>query len=114
MKLYEARLDLYYNDDGLKSIFKIEQTKEEYEVLDERRWAKVEHSYLDNTLSKEIELRKMYGNYTLKQGFDKEPTDVESKQIEESMRLHLKEILEYEKEDIINLYDEKLRVLESK
>lgn len=110
MRIWKAELNLIYSySDGWETCFKFELQEKEYKKNKEfSNWKSCEHwASVIIPMNMEVEFRG-YSGVSVVQGFDRELSVDELKNLEKDMRDKLKEYLNDEKEKYLNEHMKKI------
>lgn len=110
MKIWKAELHLNYNtDDKWQTYFNFELQDEDYEENSMfNKWIHFER-WIAHEIPKEMQIQNCgYSGLKVIQGFDHDLTDEELELLDARMRNALKKYLEYEKEEYMKIYSEKV------
>ena len=111
MKIWEAKLILFYNDNNeYETRFDFELKGDNYEVNGSFK----EWTYSEGWICNRVPMEMIAeSNHVLKiiQGFDKELNEEELKSLKEEMKIFIQRRLNYEKEIFLQRYDDKVKAI---
>lgn len=111
MKIWEAILVLGINDeDKYVTRFNFELVGDKFKEND-KSWSYAD-GWLVKAVSKDIDIYENYGNVVAKQGFTRELSENEQKEIESNMKKHLIKYLKLRQKQIYNTYEKKIDAIE--
>ena len=113
MKVWKAELILFLNDrDEYETKFLFELSDKDYKINEERK----EYLYFKDWVGERIPMnmsidRTYCGDLKAIQGFDRELSEIELKDLEIAMKKLLKKQLDFEKEKYLKEYNKKINIL---
>lgn len=111
MKIWIADLILIYNDENKwEAIFDFELSDKEWEFNQRNNSYTYFKEWVSDSIPVKMEVDRTWsGNLKVKQGFDRELTEEELKELEKKMKVLLLKKLEIEKDNYLRTYENKVK-----
>lgn len=111
MKIWVAKLILTYYKDEWETIFNFELSDREYELNERRDGYIYSKGWICDRIPVNIEIEKTWTGLKVQQGFDRELNEEELREVKSEMKNLLLKDLEYEKDEYLKRYEDKVKVL---
>ena len=112
MKIWEAKLILFYAEDGsFKLRFTFESDDKDYKENEKFNEWFCSEGWIGYKIQMNMVIEKAYGNLKVIQGFDHELNKEELKQLELEIRRFMRKKLDYDREIYQRDYEKKLSVI---